>query len=102
MISLIIPTYNEEAHIKATIQGLWQNDVNNLIKEIIVVDGGSTDDTISIARSEGVSFFISQKKGRAAQMNEGASVAKQDILYFLYADSMVPNGFKQLILTEFY
>ncbi len=46
MISVIIPTYNEETHIKATIQKLWEYDQTNLIKEIIIADGGSTDDKI--------------------------------------------------------
>ncbi len=69
MISVIIPTYNEEAHIKRTIQRLWQYDEDNLIKEIIIADGGSTDNTVAIAQTEGVIVAISPTKGRAAQMN---------------------------------
>ena len=93
MISVIIPTYNEEAHIKATIQKLWQYDEGNLIKEIIIADGGSTDNTISIAKTEGVKIIVSPKKGRAAQMNYGASFATQEILYFLHADTIPPRNF---------
>lgn len=51
MIAVIIPAYNEEEHINATIQRVWHYDTDNLVKEIIVVDGGSTDATVTIARS---------------------------------------------------
>lgn len=62
MISVIIPTCNEESHIKATIKALWEHDEHNLIKEIIVADGGSTDNTANQAKAEGVTFVISPKK----------------------------------------
>lgn len=99
MVSIIIPTYNEEAHIKATIKRLWQYDEMNLIEEIIIADGGSTDDTVDIAKTEGVKVVISPKKGRAAQMNYGAIYATGDILYFLHADTLPPEDFTNDIVT---
>lgn len=99
MISVIIPTYNEEAHIKATIERLWEYDETNLIKEIIIADGGSTDDTATIARTEGVKVIVSPKKGRAAQMNFGAQHATSEILYFLHADTLPPKRFTCDITT---
>ena len=93
MISVIIPTYNEEAYIRATIQKLWQYDESNLIKEIIIADGGSTDNTITVAKIEGVKIVSSPKKGRAAQMNYGASFANEKNLYFLHADTIPPRNF---------
>jgi rSAM/selenodomain-associated transferase 2 len=93
MISVIIPTYNEAHHIRATIRHVWKNDSANLIKEIIVADGGSTDATVSIAQSEGVQAVISPRKGRAAQMNFGAALAKEQLLYFLHADTIPPPHF---------
>ncbi|MGH2647333.1 MAG: TIGR04283 family arsenosugar biosynthesis glycosyltransferase, partial [Ginsengibacter sp.] len=93
MISVIIPAYNEEHVIKRTIQHLRECDVDNLVKEIIVIDGGSTDNTIDAARSEEVKVFLSNRKGRAAQMNYGASLATTDILYFLHADTLPPVTF---------
>lgn len=93
MISVVIPTYNEAAHIRTTIQRLWQGDKAALIKEIIVADGGSADDTVAIATSEGVKAVVCPKKGRAAQMNYGASLAKEEVLYFLHADSLPPDSF---------
>lgn len=98
MISVIIPTYNEEDHIRSTIQSVWQYDHAGLIKEIIVADGGSTDQTVAIARSEGVDAVVCPTKGRSAQMNYGASLAKADMLYFLHADTIPVPGFTSDIM----
>lgn len=98
MISIIIPAYNEEAHIKATIQQLCEYDTLNLIKEIIIADGGSTDNTMSIAKTEGVKVVVSPKKGRAAQMNYGALFASENIFYFLHADTIPPQNFSSHII----
>ena len=93
MISVIIPAYNEEAVIKKTLQWLLKADADNRITEIIVVDGGSTDGTVKAAQSEGVNVLLSPKKGRAAQMNYGASLACGKIFYFLHADTLPPLSF---------
>jgi rSAM/selenodomain-associated transferase 2 len=57
--------------------------------EIIIVDGGSTDGTLDIAGSHG-DKVVSSGKGRAIQMNAGASVATGDVLVFLHADTSIP------------
>lgn len=93
MISVIIPTYNEAAHIKATIRRLWEYDEASLIQEIIIADGGSSDDTVALALTEGVQVVVCPRKGRAAQMNFGAAAASQKILYFLHADTIPPRNF---------
>jgi rSAM/selenodomain-associated transferase 2 len=98
MISVIIPTYQEESHIKATLKALRNHDVLCLIKEIIVADVNSKDNTMGVAKSEGAKVIICPKKGRAAQMNYGASFATQNILYFLHADTIPPRGFTQEIV----
>lgn len=101
MISVIIPVYNEESYIEATIDHVRENDVDNLLKEIIIVDGGSTDKTVEKAVSKGVTVLKSVKKGRAAQMNYGASAANGKILYFLHADTIPPIGFSSDIINAF-
>jgi len=98
MISIIIPTYNEADQIEQTISKTHAANGEHQI-EIIVADGGSTDETVPIALSSNATTIVSYKKGRAAQMNKGASVAKGDVLYFLHADSIPPKNFTGSILN---
>ena len=92
IISIIIPVLNEAAIIEATLEKLTVNP--NL--EIIVADGGSQDNTLSIARRLGVKTVVTSG-GRAAQMNEGAKIARSDILLFLHVDTQLPANFIGLI-----
>lgn len=96
MISIIIPTYNEAAQIVQTLKSIEQTK-GDALTETIVVDGGSTDDTINLATQHGAKVIVSNRKGRGAQMNAGASIAKGDVLYFLHADSVPPNNFTAYI-----
>jgi rSAM/selenodomain-associated transferase 2 len=96
-ISIIIPTLNEEAQI-----GKWL-ELRSLVSgcrikcEIILVDGGSSDQTVPLARSHG--FVVeSCKAGRGAQLNHGAGLAGGRILLFLHADTRLPSGFATPIL----
>ena len=98
-ISIIIPVLNEVENISKLIQHLTLQSTTSIIKEIIVVDGGSIDNTIEIAKSLNTKV-INSRKGRAIQMNLGAKQAKGSILYFLHADSFPPNGFDRMIFHE--
>ena len=91
-ISIIIPVLNEGKTISETIAHL----ANNSNLEVIVVDGGSQDDTVMIARSQGVQV-ICAPIGRAQQMNAGAAIATGDILLFLHADTRLPPNFPSLV-----
>lgn len=91
-ISIIIPVYNEADNIAYLIQYLLLNGGKG-VKEVVVVDGGSDDATPDLAKAAGAITLISPKKGRAAQMNHGASLASGDILYFVHADSFPPVTF---------
>lgn len=91
MISIIIPTYNEAASIANLVDYLKKNAAAPV--EIIVSDGGSIDETAAIAAHAGAIVLQSPRKGRAAQMNFGASVASGDIFYFVHADCIPPAGF---------
>ena len=80
-ISVIIPTRNEEANIALAVERASTMEPH----EVIVVDGGSTDNTVSIAE-DGPCIVIPSEAGRAAQQNTGARQATGDVLLFLHAD----------------
>ena len=94
LISIIIPTLNEADNIKEAI--ISSQSSSNV--EIIVVDGGSKDETLLIAKSLNVKVIISPP-GRANQMNTGAMAASGEILLFLHADTRLPTNFEQMICT---
>jgi rSAM/selenodomain-associated transferase 2 len=99
-ISVIIPTYNEAQNIGNLIETIKKFGSSNL-HEIIVVDSPqSTDQTIEIAQRQGASTIKSAKKGRASQMNFGASIATGDILYFVHADTKIHPDFTNDIIQN--
>ncbi len=107
-ISIIIPVYNESATILRLLKHL-----NNIIfsfsniEEIILVDGGSKDNTFDIINSyidnntsNIKTILLNSSKGRAKQMNVGASKSTAPILYFLHADSYPPENFDKYIIEQ--
>lgn len=91
-LSIIIPVLNEAKNIAVVLTSLTVAE--NI--EIIVVDGGSQDETKQIAQSFPVKV-IHSSPGRANQMNAGAAIARGKILLFLHADTLLPQNFLQLI-----
>lgn len=89
-ISIIIPTLNEAENLRSTLASA-ESDAD---AEIIVVDGGSTDETVDQAKSFGVRL-LTTAAGRAGQMNVGALAASGDVLLFLHGDTKLPPGFHQ-------
>lgn len=87
IISIIVPVLDEEALIGPFLAHLR---VRAPGAEIIVVDGGSRDGTRSIVAPL-ADVLISAARGRASQMNAGAVVARAEILWFLHADSILPD-----------
>jgi len=92
MISVIIPAYNEEKSLPNLVSHILTVTSNREI-EIIISDGGSSDRTVELVSELGVLVVKSPKKGRASQMNYGATIAKGDVLYFLHADTKPPDTF---------
>lgn len=91
-LSVIIPTLNEASNIVNTISTLQRHGGSHIL-EILVVDGGSTDDTVQLAESCGARVLFSKEKSRAAQMNMGAEHSQGEILYFVHADTIAPQTF---------
>lgn len=87
MVSVIIPVYNEEAAIEKALRSLPDTDE----LEVIVVDGGSADKTVELARPFQVRI-VSASKNRALQMNVGAGEANGETLLFLHADTILEEG----------
>lgn len=95
-ISIVIPVLNEEKVLPDLLRLLNERSAG-FVKEIIVVDGGSSDSTCSMAEKSGVKLLYSEK-GRAKQLNKGAQLASGEILYFLHADSQPPDRYDQWIV----
>jgi rSAM/selenodomain-associated transferase 2 len=89
MISVIIPVLNEEELLVSCIHRLRDADVDRYITEIIVADGGSTDRTKEVMSALSIKF-LECKPGRARQMNAAASLANNELLVFVHADTLVP------------
>jgi rSAM/selenodomain-associated transferase 2 len=92
MISIIIPVLNEALIIEDTLMRLQ----DNLNIETIVVDGGSQDNTLELAKKMGAKAIVS-RSGRAKQMNAGAAIAAGEILLFLHADTRLPQGYQTIV-----
>lgn len=87
LVSVIIPTLNEEARIGATIDAARAAGAD----EIVVADGGSTDETVAIATARGARVIAGERM-RARQLNRGAAAATHEALIFLHADTLLPAG----------
>lgn len=96
-LSIIIPTLNEAESLPRTLENVMQ--LMPAAHEIILVDGGSTDTTVSIARQYPVKIRQTEKASRALQMNAGARAATGKHLCFLHADTLVPHDLVTIIHT---
>lgn len=85
-LSIIIPTLNAEADLPGCLSALIPALEANLLREVIIVDGGSEDATRRLAEGSGAKF-ITAPQGRAKQMITGASEARGDWLLFLHVDT---------------
>ena len=86
-LSIVMPVLDEAAGIQATLQALAP--LRQRGAEVIVVDGGSSDTTVALATPWADRVLVAPK-GRARQMNAGASQAQADVLLFLHADTQLP------------
>ena len=94
-LSIVIPVLDEAAGIADTLAALAPFRQRGV--EVIVVDGGSRDDTVARARPL-ADQILTAPRGRAAQMNAGAATASSDVLLFLHADTVLPDNADGLVL----
>jgi rSAM/selenodomain-associated transferase 2 len=92
MISVIIPSVNEQAHVRCCIESILAEGADC---EIIVADGGSTDRTIELANKREEVRVVRSDRGRGLQMNRGALSANGSVLLFLHADTMLEEGWSR-------
>ncbi len=97
-ISVIIPTLNEADCLPVLLDYLLKTKDRELIKEIIISDGNSSDTTCEIANQFRILIINNPVACRAKQMNAGAMQATGDFLFFLHADSFPPFNFIQQVL----
>ena len=87
-VSIIIPCLNEETALRRLLPEIQKQ--KNLVSEILVVDGGSSDATRTVAEQYGARV-LQTPRGRGRQMNEGAEFAQSPLLFFLHADSFIED-----------
>lgn len=94
MLSIILPTLNAQATLAATLDAVLAPDIPGL--DVIIVDGGSTDATATIANERGVRWFESAP-GRGRQLALGAQHAQSEWLLFLHADTTLPDDWTTVV-----
>ncbi|MFZ4632193.1 MAG: glycosyltransferase [Patescibacteria group bacterium] len=100
MLSIIIPTLNEENYLPRLIRSIKRQGFSDY--EIIVSDGGSKDNTEKIARENNCRFVSDTEHHHPSwQRNNGAAIAVGDILLFLDADTVLQDGFLERVIPEF-
>jgi rSAM/selenodomain-associated transferase 2 len=97
-ISVIIPALNEAGNILRCIEAVYAESCGI---EIIVADGGSSDDTKLLASGHPGVKVVESERGRGIQMNAGASAASGDVLLFLHADTTLEKGWSRSIQETF-
>jgi glycosyltransferase involved in cell wall biosynthesis len=98
-ISIIVPTLNEEKYLEHLLVSIEKQKPTNF--EILVIDGGSVDKTVEIARKHAAKVFVLPGCSEFSSRNIGAKYAKGEFLLFTCSDIIFPGNFFKKILDEF-
>lgn len=93
-LCIVVPVLDEAASLAARLQALAP--LRRRGARVVVVDGGSQDDTLAIARDH-ADLALPAPRGRASQMNAGAAACPADVLLFLHADTVLPENADVLV-----
>ncbi len=99
MITIIIPTLNSEASLAQCLTALIPGLVDGLVREVLIVDGGSNDRTLQIADQAGCEVVQSLPPSRGRQLMTGADRARHPWLLFLHADTILDEGWTREVST---
>ena len=96
-LSVVIPTKDAEADLPRCLGALWEGMQAGILRELIVVDGGSTDNTVRLADEAGARV-LKVAPSRGGQLRTGGAEAKGDWLLFLHADSVLQPGWTDAVI----
>ena len=99
-LSIIVPAYNAASDLDACLSSLLPGLEAGLIREVILVDGGSYDGTARIAEATGATVISSPTRGRAAQLRLGAQTARGTWFLFLHADTALSRDWAERTLAH--
>ena len=95
-LSVVVPALNEERNVARAVASAREGAGAADHFEVVVVDGGSDDATVSVAHSAGAdAVLVSPERGRAAQLARGVERCSGDVIVFLHADSTLPDGYAE-------
>jgi len=92
-ISVVVPTLNAAEGLPMTLAALAPAALGGLVREVVISDGGSTDDVAEIADAAGARFIVG-RRGRGVQLAQGAAEARGRWLLFLHADTQLEPGWE--------
>lgn len=94
MISVVIPTLNDEAALQRTMAPLVRAAMDGLVREVVVADGGSTDETLALAEDAGA-VIVGTARGRGVQLAAGCKAARGEWLLILHPGSELAEDWAQ-------